>query len=257
MLALDQRTSFRRMIDPQNPESVTDSRIIQEKAEIIDALLDQSSGILVDPDYGLKAYANRTKPYLLTIEKAQYKEINGERMTELQYTVEELKNLGASGIKLFIYYNHEHSTAAFQRTVAKKVLDSCRVLALPFFLEIVTYGEEGPKSKYILNAINDFFDQNILPDVFKLEFSGDSKSCREITNSLRDTPWILLTRGVEFKLFKKGLQVAVDQGCSGFLAGRSLWQEAIGKSGDERLDFFKTVSSRRLEEICQIVLGNK
>jgi len=42
---------------------------------------------------------------------------------------------------------------------------------------------------------------------------------------LSQIPWILLSRGADYTLFKEQLLIASDNGCWGFLAGRSLWQD--------------------------------
>ncbi|QQG44445.1 MAG: DUF2090 domain-containing protein [Candidatus Roizmanbacteria bacterium] len=252
MLALDHRDSLKKLINPQNPGSVTLQEIIDLKSQIMDTLSDQFSGVLIDAEYGLKAYKEKTKPYLLPAEKSGYVEKEGDRVTEIEYLASELKSMGASGVKLLIYFNEDSPTAGVQLETAKKVLKDCHDNDMPLFLEIVTYGDKGPKSEQVLGAVNTFIDQEIRADVFKLEFSGDTVSCRKVTECLGNTPWILLSKGADFNLFKEQVKTAVSGGAKGFLAGRSIWQEAGQMKGEERTNFLQTVVRERFKEICAI-----
>lgn len=254
MLAIDHRKSLRKLLNPESPEQVKDEDLVQIKSEIINALSEQFSGVLIDTQYGLKAYEDKTKPFLLCIEKMDYVEKDEGRITELQYKVKDLKEIGASGVKLLLYFNQDSSTANVQMETAKKVFDDCKENNLPFFLELVTYSKQGPKSDQILDAVSMFLDQGIRADVFKLEYPGDADSCKLLTENLGDIPWILLTLGRDFETFKKELGIAIDNGASGFLAGRSVWQEACGMKGEERKNFLETVAAKRFKEICNIAL---
>ena len=52
-------------------------------------------------------------------------------------------------------------------------------------------------------------------------------------------PWTLLSGGDSFEVFEKQLRVACHNGCSGFLVGRALWQEAVYLQGNERDSFLQ------------------
>lgn len=262
MLALDHRESFRKLISPNDPQGVEKEIIIDIKKEIIEALLDQISGLLIDVEYGLPAYqkvlgeVREEKPFLLPAEKSGYREENGERYSELQYSARELKNLGASGVKLLLYFHPEGQSAPQQIELAKRVQDESKAEKLPLFIEIVTYeieGKNNDKSSIVVGSVKMFLEKGILPDVFKLEFPDTSDSCSKITQLLGKTPWILLTRGESFDKFKQDLQIAIQNGASGFLAGRSLWQDFVSLDEKERKDGFQTVSKKRFEEIVEIV----
>jgi tagatose-1,6-bisphosphate aldolase len=82
-------------------------------------------------------------------------------------------------------------------------------------------------------------------DVLKAEFPADIESepdegrllelCRELDRASR-LPWVLLSAGVGFELFRKQVEIACKAGASGFLAGRALWQEGVGiRSRAERI----------------------
>ncbi|OGE14208.1 hypothetical protein A2111_00055 [Candidatus Daviesbacteria bacterium GWA1_38_6] len=69
MLALDHRGSFKKLMNPKDPESVTDEQVISLKNEIIESLKDQFSAILIDDKFGLEACHEvcKVKPFLLPL----------------------------------------------------------------------------------------------------------------------------------------------------------------------------------------------
>jgi tagatose 1,6-diphosphate aldolase len=99
-------------------------------------------------------------------------------------------------------------------------------------------------------------------DVLKAEFPADMefeqdgerllKLCRELDRASR-RPWVLLSAGVGFDLFRTQVEIACKAGASGFLAGRALWQEGVRiTSREERMDFFRNTAAPRLRELAGI-----
>ena len=258
MLALDHRGSFKKFVNPAAPDSVSDDDVINAKRLIIEAVRDDFSGLLIDADLGLRAYENPDKPFLLCLEKTGYTDEAGERITELQYSAGELKKMGASGAKILLYFNPASESACVkQLQTAGKALEECGRENVPLFLEIVTYGNEAlgkTRAEWVIKSVERFVAEGIAPDVFKLEYPGDAKSCKKITKMLGATPWILLTRGEQFDVFEKQLKVAAKNGAVGFLAGRAIWQE-IGDYPDNeaRKHFLDTVAAERFRKICRIL----
>lgn len=261
MLAVDHRGSFKKVVNSKDPESVSQKEIVEAKMMIIETLADQVSGILVDVKTGLPAYqlveSAHDKSMLLAIEKTGYLEKNNERLTQLEHSVNELKKLGAKAVKILIYFNPFSETSHKQLETARKVLYDCKANNFPLFLEIVTYHTDQSIEKRInlvIESVKRFLTESIRADVFKIEYPGSEKACREITHMLKKIPWILLTRGENFNIFKYQLQVAVQHGCQGFLAGRALWQELGQYQGEERKKFLTETVRERFKKISAIVL---
>ncbi|MBI4039864.1 DUF2090 domain-containing protein [Candidatus Daviesbacteria bacterium] len=265
MLALDHRQSIKKLVNPQNPDQVTDGEIVSLKAEIIDSLKDQFSGLLIDEVYGLSALdeaknlrQSLTKPYLLPVEKSGYKSGNGERLTELEYNMAQLIEMGASGVKLLLYFNPAVESSKSQIETARKVLTDAHEHNLPLFLELVTYDVESNEKldgQKIFDSVKMFLDAGIKADVFKLEYPGRGEECLKISNLLSETPWILLTGGENFDVFKSQLAEAVKNGCKGFLAGRALWQEVTQLSGDQKREFLDKTLPERFSALVKIAQG--
>lgn len=249
MLALDHRGSFKKLIDPQNPDSVSDDTVVQLKSEIIQALQDQFSGLLIDEVWGLDAYQDRTKPFLLPLEKTGYVDEGGERVTELEYSVGQIKGMGASGAKLLLYFNPNVESVSKQLETARKVMEDCKQNNFPFFLEIVTYSEG---EDLVVESVRRFLEEEIVSDVWKLEYPGSLEGCQEITSLVGNTPWILLTGGQSFDQFKPELETAINGGTKGFLAGRALWQEVCRLEGEQKQKFLSETLSERFKIIAEI-----
>jgi len=261
MLALDHRGSFKKYVKASAPESATDVEVVVVKGQIIAALKSGFSGVLIDPDWGLPGYraAKATKPFLLCLEKTGYVEAGGDRNTELGYTGAQIKKMGASGAKLLLYFNPAGKNLAHQLQIAKQAMAEAGKNDLPLFLEIVTYGNEElgkTRAQWVTESLEYLIKNGVKPEVWKLEYPGDARSCAAITKLCGATPWILLTRGETFSVFARQLQTAVRAGAIGFLAGRALWQE-IAKYTDEktRQKFLRETVRARFKKINEIVLG--
>ncbi|MDX6523663.1 MAG: sulfofructosephosphate aldolase, partial [Gaiellales bacterium] len=85
----------------------------------------------------------------------------------------------------------------------------------------------------------------------KLEYPGSEAACQAVTGSLA-RPWALLSAGVSHETFTDQLRIALAAGASGFIAGRSVWKEAMAISGEARRAFFAGEARRRLEELLTI-----
>jgi len=245
MLALDHRGSFKKIVNSQDKEI-----LISRKKQLIENLSDMFSGVLIDPVFGLAAIkmTKNKKDYLLCTEKSGYTDSLGERLTEIEYTIGKLKEMGASAIKLLVYFNPFLKSSEKQLEVARKVLSDCKKNNLPLFFEIVTYGKDRGKN-LVIESVKYFLDNDFRPDVFKLEYAGGNKDCQKISQMLGDIEWILLTRGADFPLFCKQLESACKDGGAGFLAGRPVWQDLI----KEDLDKEKIkVLRQRFEKINKI-----
>jgi tagatose 1,6-diphosphate aldolase len=97
--------------------------------------------------------------------------------------------------------------------------------------------------------------------VVKVEFPLDvhdepdqgvwGEACAELDAASR-VPWTLLSAGDAFETFKQQLRVACRAGCSGFVGGRAIWQEAVELGDKERAEFLDKVAYHRVCELREI-----
>ncbi len=266
MLALDHRSSFKQMVEKSGQKADAQT-LIEYKTKILNAVYKQAGGVLLDPEIGLQAlkrtaalYADENSsslPYLLSMEKSGYKTADNVRKTELQYSAKELKEKGAKGVKLLLYIDPNQSAGKqnHQLQIADQALQQADEANLPLFLEIVTYNTE--KKPQVAKALGYFLDSNLIPGVFKLEYPGSREECKKISKMTHPVPWILLTRGKKFAIFKQELEIAVSEGAQGFLAGRALWQELFNLQGGEEEKFLQKTLPKRFNEIAEVAINNQ
>jgi len=226
------------------------------------------TAILVDPEYGDKARESARQnnvSIILSREQSGYLQNPDGRVTELysQFNSHKLKKMGASAIKLHLYYNADAANAADQRQVAEKVKMECVAADIPLLLEPVTY--TVPDSPYhkgdaIMHAINDL---RAFADILKLEFPIDVDDETEDMDAAipylsamtieSKVPWILLSLGMQFDSYKKALGLSKDAGCNGFAVGRAVWQEIDRLSTWPSVeDFIKTTATDRMRQLAEL-----
>ncbi len=158
--------------------------------------------------------------------------------------------MGAAGVKLLVYFNPNVHSAFIQLETAKRVLNDAHTQNMPLFLEIVTYN--ATSDDIVVKSVEMFLKNGIKPDVFKLEYPKSEDNCKKVTQMLGETPWILLTRGETFETFTQQLQIAVKNGCRGFLAGRGLWQDIFKLSEAEKDTFLQETLPKRFDIIANL-----
>jgi len=251
IVAIDHRNSLRKLINSENPSSVLAEKLEEIKYEFGKVFAPRASAILIDPEYGKKCIEfckKNEKSFILPLEKSGYKEENG-RINELMEAYSDyVKEFKPAAIKLLIYYNPTDESSEKQIELVKKVR---REFDLPFICEIRTYENEKLKDKREL-VIRSVSQISKFADVMKVEIPGEikEKNFDELDKNCR-VPWILLSAGVNYEIFKKALELASKFNCSGFAVGRALWQDSI-KNGKLDKNFLKEVCINRLKELKNI-----
>jgi tagatose 1,6-diphosphate aldolase len=276
--ALDHRDSLRRALNEKNPDAVSYEDIVQFKLDLCRIVSPLASAVLLDPVYGAAqaieagALGGHTG-LLVSTEMTGYSGESTARITKLLpgWGVRKIRRMGASAVKLLIYFRPDvKDVASRQVELVKELADDCLREDIPLLVESVAYPttaekthpEEFSKKKpdLVLEAARQL---TVLPiDVLKSEFPADisyekderrlQAYCQQLTQASR-LPWVLLSAGVNYDDFKKEVEMACKAGASGFMAGRALWQEATRvTSREERLGFFENQTAARLKQIADI-----
>ena len=278
MCAIDHRGALKRALNEKNPATVSYQDIVDFKLDLCQAVAPFASAVLLDPEYGVgQAIAAGLLPgpkgLLVSIEKTGYTGDSKARITELlpDWSVKKVKKMGASAVKLLIYFRPDlKDVASKQLDLVARLADQCLEEDIAFLVEPVSYSieEGGSSSKEFAEikpglVIETARQITALPiDVLKAEFPADIKFeqdeqkllglCQELNQASR-LPWVLLSAGVGFDSFKKQVAIACKAGASGFLAGRALWQEGAQiHSREERMNFFQNTAATRLEELAEL-----
>jgi tagatose 1,6-diphosphate aldolase len=278
MCAIDHRGALKRALNEKNPDAVNYLDIVDFKLDLCQVVAPFASAVLLDPEYGAgQAIAAgllpASKGLLVSMEKTGYTGDSTARITEPLpgWSVKKAKRMGASAVKLLIYFRPDlKNVAPKQLDLVARLADQCLEEDIAFLVEPVSYPieEAGTSAKKFAEikpglVIETARKITALPiDVLKAEFPADIKFeqdegkllglCQELNQASR-LPWVLLSAGVDFNSFKKQVEIACKAGASGFLAGRALWQEGAQiRSRDERMNFFRNTAAPRLEKLAEI-----
>jgi len=276
--AMDHRESFRTILQEEAPETVSYQEMVKHKGELCQALAPHASAVLLDPNYGAaQCIASGVLPgktgLLVSIEATGYKGSKEERITTLldKWGVEKIKRLGASAIKLLIYYRPDLASAAAQQlATVKQVAEDCIKYDIPFLVETKSYPikEERSSTKQFAHkkpslVIETAQQVTALPiDVLKAEFPADLQYekgegkllelCQQLNEASR-VPWVILSAGVDYEVFVEEVKIACRAGASGFLGGRAIWQEAMHmEETSQRVKYLETTVVDRLKQLTEL-----
>ncbi len=276
--AMDHRGSLQAMIEKEQVEEVDYQEMVERKLELCAALAPYASAVLLDPNYGAaQCIVSGALPgntgLLVSIEATGYQSDPQGRITTLLdgWSVEKIKRMGASAVKILVYYRPDLAEVANkQLKTIEKVAQECLKHDLPFLVEPVTYaaqGEDAESPEFAARkpglVIETARQITSLPiDVLKAEFPANLKYesdkakliglCQQLDEASQ-MPWVILSAGVDYEAFREQVEIACQAGASGFLAGRAIWQEAI-QLGDkrERVKFLSTTVADRSKELAEI-----
>ena len=266
------------MVEPHAPEAVSAARLTELKLAITRKLSPQASAVLLDPVYGAgQAIAAGALPgragLICSLEAQGYlgDPFYREQTLLSGWSVAQASRLGATGVKLLLLYHPDSGeSAARQEELVRVVVTDCRREEIPLFLEPIGYplqaGLDKHSGKFAAERRRIVVESArrlgaLGPDVLKIElpvntnFESDrgvrAEACEELDEAA-PVPWVLLSAGDPFELFKEQLEVACRAGCSGFLAGRAIWREAVRLHGDELDDFLATTARKYFVELSAI-----
>ncbi|MCZ6876904.1 MAG: tagatose 1,6-diphosphate aldolase, partial [Acidobacteria bacterium] len=172
-----------------------------------------------------------------------------------------LKEAGADGVKLLLYYNpfDEASLNEGKKAFVQRVGAECAHQDIPFFLEFVGYdpsGQASPleyarkKPEIVTQSMREFSRDLYQVDVLKVEIpvnlqytSGTSsfqgpqaaysrEEAKELYRKAAGAarrPFIYLSGGVDDQEFREGLAMGIEAKVhfSGVLCGRATWKDGI------------------------------
>jgi tagatose 1,6-diphosphate aldolase len=279
VLAMDHRGSFMQMINPKDANSVSYNEVVLRKLEMCSELSRYASAVLLDPIYGAAQCISQgalpgSKGLLVSIEESGYEGGKESRVTRLltNWNVGKIKRLGASAVKILIYYRPDlKDLAKRQLAIVEKIAEDCQTYDIPLFVEPVSYPvgseltnpQEFAKHKEEI-VIETARDITALPiNVLKAEFPADMqfnkdrdallKLCRKLDEISR-VPWVLLSAGVDIESFCTQVEIACKAGASGFLGGRAIWQEVMPMTDPaKRIDYYHSTVAKRFQRLNNIV----
>jgi tagatose 1,6-diphosphate aldolase len=264
-LALDHRQNLRRA----NPAFISDEALARFKLDVTSALASKATAVLLDPEVSAaQAIAQHVIPnnigLVVAVESTGYTGDTTARQAQIipGWSVEKAKRMGASAIKLLVYYHPDSETAFEIESFTKKIADECIKNDLVLMLEPLSYSLDETKKlsseekRYVVVETAKRLTRSGA-DILKAEFPLDAAetdqkvwadACAEIS-AASTIPWILLSAAVDYEAFLQQVETSCNMGASGIAVGRAVWKEAVIMDGDERIRFLSTTARQRLSRL--------
>jgi tagatose 1,6-diphosphate aldolase len=278
VFALDQSNSFKKALRaaaekagaPKEPtyEDIRDAKLVMVKE-----LAPLGSACLLDVNFGARQAVNSfALPHGvgLIVRSEASKDAGIPSEYEPGWSVEKIKKMGASAVKLLIYMDTENKDyTKAQLSFAESMYKECAkqdILLMTEELSFPRAGEDKSSPTYQARKIKNIMESTKLigpiTDILKLEFPGDIKN--DSTQKMQDNlgklneaamrPWVLLSAGEKFDLFTKQVELAMKAGCGGYMAGRAIFNEWFEQpKGAAQDKFLKTTGVERMNILNKIV----
>src|SRR6266481_6947015 len=235
------------------------------KRLLVEALAPHCSSMLFDPNFAVPAAIDLLPArcgLIMTLEEHRVEETPGGRKSRAitDWNVGKIRVMGGDAVKVLAWYRPDVDAAVneHQKRFVREIGDECRRNDIPYVLELLVYpflGSANHTADYVespgklpslvIESVREFAKPEYGVDLLKLESPRDANSlplrdgssatqtaqkefdaigaiCRE-----RSIPWVLLSGGAAPEKFERVLEYAYAAGAGGFLAGRTIWLNAV------------------------------
>lgn len=266
MVAMDQRESLRHMFDLAGAGRPADDVLIRFKLDVARALGPLASGFLIDRHFGFDAVREVLPAgtgLILAADALEQEDGGPVEETGLDDVVLTSTDLdGVVALKLLVIWRRDAKRE--QRVeLVEEFIGAARERGVLSVLEPVvraTPAELSAHSWDLDEAIREAarelspLGQNLYKVQVPLSGTGDAMEQRRASERLDAAitgPWVVLSQGVDRPAFQPAVEAACRAGASGFLAGRALWSDVVGRSDVPAA--LRHTSVPRLEELIAMV----
>lgn len=268
MVAMDQRESLRTMFDAAGAGRPGDDVLIGFKLAVARALGPLASGFLIDREFGFDRVRQQGLPAgcgLILAADALTQQPGGPvEETDLDDVViaPEFDLAGVAALKLLLIWRRD--TRRDQRVdLARRFVEVAARRGVLSVLEPVVRptAEESARGDWdedaaIVEAAREL--SPLRPSLYKAQVprrgKGDPAELRRACERLGAAmtgPWVVLSQGVDRGDFLDAVRAACRGGASGFLAGRALWSDVVGRPDTDRA--LAEISVPRLRRLVEVV----
>lgn len=265
MVAMDQRESLRTMFDQAGAGRPSTAELIDFKLAVARHVGGLASGFLIDHEMGFDAVRDQQvlpgSCGLILAVDALEQEVGGpvEETGLDEHAMFDTDLTGVAGVKLLIIWRRDERRE--QRVeLARRFIEAARSRGVLSVLEPVVRATPSELDggwdldEAICEAAREL--SPLGPDLYKAQVPAAGEGelyeleerCRALDAAVT-TPWVVLSQGVRREQFETAVTAACRAGASGFLAGRALWSDVVGRPLDE----LRTVSAPRLERLSAVV----
>jgi tagatose 1,6-diphosphate aldolase len=275
--AIDHLSDYAELLAP-DPATVTFADVVASKDAVVRAVTPPISAVLVDPLYALghlvaSGAVARDVGLMSSLEDEDYQHPSGPRRTRIRedWSLPGIKRSGADVCKLLWFYRPDGGAevAEAQRRLIRELVTECADLSLPLVVEPIWYalpGEDPSSAQWKQARVRGILESAITcdqlgVDMLKVEFPGyvdtaegiaaAEAACAELDAAVH-VPWVILSAGVGYTDFATQVRIACSAGASGYLAGRSIWRDAVLTHDPTAREAAIAESRARLDELNQI-----
>ena len=271
IVAADQRNSMKAVMtdSPDGPSSVTTEQLLAAKADLVRYLGNHAPAILLDPEVALPqivddATLSRDTALVVGMDASGFDTVDGIRFTNYVdgVTARVVRDLGGNVAKMLFFIRPDRQDA--NSRVAKEMRDlvkACEQEGLLLIIELLTYRLDGESEADYQSAfpklVVDAAEMAVRcgAKVLKLPYPGSAEASAAVSASVSGVPWAVLSAGVDHETFIEQVAIAMANGASGAMAGRSLWKDSLAVSPEVREDLLTNRALIRLRELAAVVDG--
>ena len=273
IVAADQRNGMKAVMSdaPGGPGSVTVEQLADAKSDLVRYLGNHAPAILLDPEVALPRVVDdstlaRDTALVVGMDASGFETVDGLRYTRYVdgVTARGVRELGGDAAKMLFYMRSDQQGA--DSSVGDEIRDlvkACAEEGLLLIVEVLTYRlENETEDDYqaafpLLVADAARIAVDCGAKVLKLPYPGSAEGSAAVTAAASGVPWAVLSAGVDHETFIKQVEVAVANGASGAMAGRSLWKDSLAVSPEVREDLLTSRALPRLRELATVVDGGR
>ena len=274
VIAADQRGGMRQIMaaTPADQAAISDALLGETKADLTRYLASQASCILLDPicavpnvvDDGMLA---RDTALLIGLDASGFDTTpEGYRLSRLVPGIDarRVRALGGTGGKIMVYLRSDRPDAnSHNIAILRRCIEDFGREDLLLVVEFLTYelpGESKADYKALVPKLIEDGTRLCLElgsKVLKLPYPGTEDACAAVTALCGPVPWAVLSAGVDHETFIGQVEVAMRNGASGVIAGRSLWKDCISLDRTVTRDRLTAVAVPRLRQIQDVVARHR
>jgi tagatose 1,6-diphosphate aldolase len=296
MVALDQRPPLFAAIAKARritPGEVTFEDMLKAKRLLVEALAEDASSMLFDPNFALPAAIDilpKKTGLIMTLEEHRVVETpEGRKSRQIDnWNVDKIRQIGADGVKVLAWYRPDagQDVREHQKGFVRSVGEDCRRHDIPYVLELLVYPFSGSqnytadyvespdkRADLVIESVREFAKPEYRVDLFKLETplpaaslpSPDGSDAAKQAASQFEAvgsicaeagiPWVMLSGGAAPEQFERVLSYSYAAGAQGFLAGRTIWLNAIENGfpdGEKVLRALREDGRKRLARLSEL-----
>lgn len=270
VIACDQRGGMRTLLspDPAVQKTIGTDILGATKADITRYLASAASCVLLDPVCAVpmvidEGVLNRDTGLLIGLDDSGWDVgANGTRLSKLVKGVDarRVRALGGTGGKIMVYLRTDRPEANTHNVeILKRCIADFAAEDMLLVVEFLTYRFDDEDEAAYKAAVPDLVVEGsrlcieLGAKLLKIPYPGTAAACAAVTRLCGDVPWAVLSAGVDHATFLGQVEIAMANGASGVIAGRSLWKDCISLDRAVTAERLTTIAVPRLREIQAVI----